>query len=226
MADLLQETESRQGRPLAFRVEAKRKDKRYPLKSMDVAALLGRKILDAFPRLVVDLTRPDVVLNVEIWPESALLVKREVAPRLHLGQGFLGLVARPIGFGLMQGCIERPAIQREQQVALPDELPFVKVDFHQHGIDLRLDGDGRKGLRVADGLHLHRHGPGQCGRDANQHGRPNVRLHLAGRTTRCGQRKHAGSENRSAKFPIEIHSRSSAHFRWECRWPGGPKSYP
>ena len=73
MAELLQEAEPGQGRSLAFRVQAQRKDKRYALGSMELAAFLGARVLQRFPELHVDLTRPDLVLNVEIWPDCALL---------------------------------------------------------------------------------------------------------------------------------------------------------
>jgi tRNA uracil 4-sulfurtransferase len=78
MAELLKGVEPPKERPLAFRVLAQRKDKRYPLGSMNVAAFLGRKVLERFPELHVDLTRPDLVLNVEIWPDSALLYAEKI----------------------------------------------------------------------------------------------------------------------------------------------------
>ncbi|MGA4843910.1 tRNA uracil 4-sulfurtransferase ThiI [Streptomyces sp. G45] len=50
----------------AFAVRVKRRDKRFPLTSSRIAAHLGRRVLDEVPGLRVDLTRPDVVLAVEV----------------------------------------------------------------------------------------------------------------------------------------------------------------
>ncbi|MCD8020235.1 MAG: tRNA 4-thiouridine(8) synthase ThiI [Clostridiales bacterium] len=51
-----------------FKVQVRRADKRYPMKSMEVAALLGEKLLERFePQgLHVDVHQPDVMLTVEI----------------------------------------------------------------------------------------------------------------------------------------------------------------
>ncbi len=49
-----------------FKVQVRRADKRYPMQSMEVAALLGEKLLEAFDDLKVDVHNPDVMLTVEI----------------------------------------------------------------------------------------------------------------------------------------------------------------
>lgn len=49
-----------------FKVKARRARKNYPMESMQLAAELGDKILDAFPEMKVDVHNPDVMLNVEI----------------------------------------------------------------------------------------------------------------------------------------------------------------
>lgn len=49
-----------------FKVKARRARKNYPMESMEIAAELGGKILDAFPEMRVDVHNPDVLLNVEI----------------------------------------------------------------------------------------------------------------------------------------------------------------
>ena len=49
-----------------FKVKARRARKNYPMESMEIAAELGGKILDAFPEMKVDVHNPDVMLNVEI----------------------------------------------------------------------------------------------------------------------------------------------------------------
>lgn len=49
-----------------FKVNARRARKNYPMTSMELAAALGEKILDAFPDVRVDVHKPEVVINVEI----------------------------------------------------------------------------------------------------------------------------------------------------------------
>ncbi|MBO5153930.1 MAG: tRNA 4-thiouridine(8) synthase ThiI [Eubacterium sp.] len=49
-----------------FKVNARRARKNYPMTSMELAAALGEKILDAFPEVRVDVHAPQVCINVEI----------------------------------------------------------------------------------------------------------------------------------------------------------------
>ncbi len=59
-----------------FKVETRRSDKRFPLKSPEISAEIGGVLLDAFPHLTVDVHEPDVVVNVEI---------RDFAAYIHAG---------------------------------------------------------------------------------------------------------------------------------------------
>ena len=49
-----------------FKVDARRARKNYPMTSMELAAALGEKILDAFPQVRVDVHKPQVCIHVEI----------------------------------------------------------------------------------------------------------------------------------------------------------------
>ncbi len=55
-------------RRFTFKVNVRRADKRYPMKSMEVAALLGEKLLDRFSAegMSVNVRQPDVYITVEI----------------------------------------------------------------------------------------------------------------------------------------------------------------
>lgn len=57
-----------ESRAFTFKVNVRRADKKYPMKSMEVAALLGEKLLERFEieGLHVDVHHPDVLLTVEI----------------------------------------------------------------------------------------------------------------------------------------------------------------
>lgn len=54
-----------------FKVEAKRADKRFPLKSPQICAEVGGYLLENFPNLTVDVHSPDVTVHVDIREENA-----------------------------------------------------------------------------------------------------------------------------------------------------------
>lgn len=56
-----------------FKVEAKRSDKKFPMKSPEICMELGGRILDAFPHLTVNVKNPDVTVTVEIRDKSAFV---------------------------------------------------------------------------------------------------------------------------------------------------------
>ena len=59
LADQLQQAKT-------FKVEAKRSDKKFPLKSPEISAIVGGKLLESFPHLRVDVKNPDITVTVEI----------------------------------------------------------------------------------------------------------------------------------------------------------------
>lgn len=56
-----------------FKVEAKRADKAFPLKSPEICAELGGILLEAYPYLTVDVHHPDVTVTVEIRDTHAFV---------------------------------------------------------------------------------------------------------------------------------------------------------
>lgn len=56
-----------------FKVEAKRSDKKFPMKSPEICMELGGRILDAYPHLTVDVKKPDVTVVVEIRDKHAFV---------------------------------------------------------------------------------------------------------------------------------------------------------
>ena len=54
-----------------FKVDAKRSDKSFPLKSPDIAREIGGRLHDAFPQLVVDVHAPEVLVKVEVRDRAA-----------------------------------------------------------------------------------------------------------------------------------------------------------
>ncbi len=56
-----------------FKVEGKRADKKFPLKSPEIAAQVGGAILEKFPHLRVDVKNPDILVTIEIREKFAFI---------------------------------------------------------------------------------------------------------------------------------------------------------
>lgn len=89
--------------PRTFRVESRRADKRYPMKSMEVSRMVGGHILRNIEGIKVDLHNPEVVVNVEIRSEGTFLSCRT----------FEGVGGLPVGVSgkvmlLLSGGIDSP----------------------------------------------------------------------------------------------------------------------
>ena len=82
-----------------LRVEAKRSDKRFPLKSPELAGEVGGAILSVMPHLKVDLTHPDVTVRVEVRDQYAYVHagQEKGAGGIPLGSGGRGLLLRSGG---------------------------------------------------------------------------------------------------------------------------------
>ncbi len=56
-----------------FKVNAKRSDKKFPLKSPEIQQIMGGTILSAYPRLKVDVHNPEITVTVEIRETNAYI---------------------------------------------------------------------------------------------------------------------------------------------------------
>ena len=65
----------------SFKVLTRRADKTFPQTSMEVSALVGEAVLEAFPQAKVDVNSPEVVLNIEIR-EDDINIFSEIIPGL------------------------------------------------------------------------------------------------------------------------------------------------
>ncbi len=86
-----------------FKVESKRADKRFPLKSPEISALCGGAVLSCCPYLRVNVKNPDTVVRVEV---------RESAAYISAGS-FKGAGGMPVGTNgkgmlLLSGGIDSP----------------------------------------------------------------------------------------------------------------------
>lgn len=86
-----------------FKVEAKRSDKSFSLKSPEISAEIGGHILKKFPNIKVDVHNPDVVVNIEVRDFGAYVY----------GTAKAGAGGIPVGTGgkaaiLISGGIDSP----------------------------------------------------------------------------------------------------------------------
>ena len=87
----------------SFKVNAKRADKKFPLKSPEICRELGHEILERFPHLTVDVHDPDVTVTVEIREEHAFInaLKLDGAGGMPVGSSGRGML-------LLSGGIDSP----------------------------------------------------------------------------------------------------------------------
>lgn len=86
-----------------FKVESKRSDKKFSLKSPEISAAVGERILEAFPHLSVDVHNPDITVTVEVRDFGAYV----------RGDSLPGAGGIPVGTGgraavLISGGIDSP----------------------------------------------------------------------------------------------------------------------
>lgn len=86
-----------------FKVESKRSDKRFPLKSPEISRLVGGAILSACPHLKVDVNDPDVTVRVEVRDYGAYIHHRTIR-----GQGGMPVGTSGLSTVLISGGIDSP----------------------------------------------------------------------------------------------------------------------
>ena len=86
-----------------FKVEAKRSDKKFPLKSPEICREIGALMLSNFPFLKVDVHNPDLVITVEIRDKEAYIRGNQ-----KKGAGGIPVGTSGRGAVLMSGGIDSP----------------------------------------------------------------------------------------------------------------------
>ncbi len=86
-----------------FKVEAKRADKNFPVKSPDIARIIGAKVLKGCKVLKVDVHDPDCRLFVDLRPDRTYLFDEKIS-----GSGGLPLGTNGKGLVLLSGGIDSP----------------------------------------------------------------------------------------------------------------------
>lgn len=83
-----------------FKVESKRADKSFPLKSPEISAELGGVLLETFPHLTVDVHNPEFVVNVEIRDFAAYVRGEQLQGAGGLPVGTAGTASILISGGI------------------------------------------------------------------------------------------------------------------------------
>lgn len=86
-----------------FKVECKRADKRFPMKSPEICTELGHQLLETFPNLTVDVKNPQVTVTVEIRDTNAYIHAGNVE-----GAGGLPVSSSGRALALLSGGIDSP----------------------------------------------------------------------------------------------------------------------
>lgn len=86
-----------------FKVEAKRSDKAFPMKTPDLQRELGGAILSAYPHLSVDVHNPEVTVIIEIRDSNAFINAEKIQ-----GQGGMPVGSSGNALLLLSGGIDSP----------------------------------------------------------------------------------------------------------------------
>ncbi|HDM08784.1 MAG TPA: tRNA 4-thiouridine(8) synthase ThiI, partial [Candidatus Omnitrophica bacterium] len=99
---LLFEKEEEKKNPETFKINTRRINKRFPEGSYEISSYLGETILKKFPNIKVNLSNPDVTINVEIR-EKTYIYAEELR-----GPGGLPVPSSGKGLLLLSGGIDSP----------------------------------------------------------------------------------------------------------------------
>lgn len=83
-----------------FKVEGKRSDKKFPLKSPELSAEVGGAILSKFPHLRVDVKNPDILVTIEIREKFAFIRGNQTKGAGGMPTGTAGKAAILISGGI------------------------------------------------------------------------------------------------------------------------------
>lgn len=90
-------------RAKTFKVDSRRSDKKYPMKTPEICMLMGEHLLNEFPHLTVDVHNPDVIVSIEIRDGAAYIHTNpeKAAGGLPAGTGGHGML-------MLSGGIDSP----------------------------------------------------------------------------------------------------------------------
>src|SRR5439155_20373863 len=169
-------------------------------------------------------------LVVLLARDQAALHELLVALLLHAGVVSLRLITREVRLGLrdrrlvlghgrlrlLERRFEGPRVDREEEVARLDLLPFGEMDLEDLPAQKRVHGHGRGRLDIADALDLHGYVAGLDGGRGDGHGRRprTLGLGLVAFTARAGGERKNHYAERERRGKPGCHRRPSACCRW------------
>lgn len=83
-----------------FKVEAKRSDKHFPLKSPEICREVGGYLLEKFPHLTVDVHNPEIVVNIEVRDKFVYIRGNQIKGAGGMPVGTGGKVALLVSGGI------------------------------------------------------------------------------------------------------------------------------
>jgi len=89
--------------PIRYAMRARRSDPKYPLTSHELELHFAHKLLPAYPRLMVDLTNPELLIQLEVRKDAAYLSFAN-----YSGPGGLPVGSAGRGLALLSGGIDSP----------------------------------------------------------------------------------------------------------------------
>ena len=87
-----------------FKVNTRRANKQYPIESMEVNAILGGRILDAFTNMKVDVHHPEILIHVELRESGKIFIYSKIIP----GPGGMPVGTNGKAMLLLSGGIDSP----------------------------------------------------------------------------------------------------------------------
>ena len=123
---------------IKFKVETKRSDKQYPLKSPEITQLVAAHVLKNTSKLIVDVHNPELVLNVEIRNDAAFIYCKKIK-----GMGGFPVGVAGKGLLMLSGGIDSPVagfLSMKQGIEIEgihfESTPLTSIESAQKVIDL------------------------------------------------------------------------------------------
>ena len=135
-----------------FKVESKRSDKRFPYKSPEISAQVGGKILEAFPRLRVNVKDPDVTVTVEVRDYGAYIRCQTLR-----GQGGMPVGTSGLATVLISGGIDSPvaAYMMAKRGLKLNAVHFESPPYTSERARLKVEKLLRQVSRYAGSIEMH-----------------------------------------------------------------------
>lgn len=135
-----------------FKIEVKRSDKSFPMKSLEYAKVLGSIILKNIQDIKVDVHNPDIVFTVEIKPYQSYIYTNSIK-----ASGGYPVGTQAKGMLMLSGGIDSPvagylAMKRGIKIDAVyfEALPHTSIEARNKVIDLT-----KKLVNYTDCIHLH-----------------------------------------------------------------------